>query len=533
MVNEKPTSDKSEHASPKRSGTDVAEEWEGLSSDAKQYTAEEHELTVFQAISRYRKAVAWSVIVSMSLVMEGYDTALVGNFYGLPAFQRKYGQFYPGIGYQVPAKWQVAMGLSGTIGEIFGLLINGYLSEFFGYKKALLGSYVVLSCFIFITFFAPTISVLFVGEILCGFPWGVIGGTATAYASDVCPVALRGQFLMYVNLTWVIGQLIAIGILQGLVGNTTQWAYRIPFAVQWVWPLPLFILVCFAPESPWWFVRKGRLREAEISVKRLSSRSTESHAKQKVAMMVHTNQLERELQADSSYMHCFKGTNLRRTEIACGAFIAVGFTPYFIGGQTTYFLEQAGLRASNSFKLSVGSSALGIVGTVLSWVAIVFVGRRKLFLAGFFLLGTCMFLIGFVSLAKSPTGAAWASGVIMLFWTFFNDLTCYPLIYLIASEVSATRLRARTWALSRGIYYVVLIINTVVSPYMINPTQANVKGKAGFITGGFMLACFTWTYFRLPECKGRTYEELDILFKNKVPARKFAKQNVDAYENVD
>ena len=52
--------------------------------------------------------------------------------------------------------------------------------------------------------------------------------------------------------------------------------------------------------------------------------------------------------------------------------------------------------------------------------------------------------------------------------------------------------------------------------------------------------CFFWAFtsaniivcawFRLPECKGRTYEELNILFANKTPARKFATAHVDAYE---
>ena len=40
---------------------------------------------------------------------------------------------------------------------------------------------------------------------------------------------------------------------------------------------------------------------------------------------------------------------------------------------------------------------------------------------------------------------------------------------------------------------------------------------------------FTWSFFRLPEVKGRTYEELDILFNNGVPARRSASTKVDAY----
>jgi hypothetical protein len=43
------------------------------------------------------------------------------------------------------------------------------------------------------------------------------------------------------------------------------------------------------------------------------------------------------------------------------------------------------------------------------------------------------------------------------------------------------------------------------------------------------LCMFVWSYFRLPEAKGRTYEELDLLFQKKVPARKFASTFVDPY----
>jgi SP family general alpha glucoside:H+ symporter-like MFS transporter len=36
-----------------------------------------------------------------------------------------------------------------------------------------------------------------------------------------------------------------------------------------------------------------------------------------------------------------------------------------------------------------------------------------------------------------------------------------------------------------------------------------------------------WAYFRLPECKGRSYRELDILFERRLPASKFRQEVVD------
>ena len=69
--------------------------------DAKNASDAEHSATFWQAISANRKAVLWSAVISMSIVMEGYDTILMGNFFGYPSFQKKYSSYHPGSGYQV------------------------------------------------------------------------------------------------------------------------------------------------------------------------------------------------------------------------------------------------------------------------------------------------------------------------------------------------------------------------------------------------------------------------------------------------
>jgi len=50
-----------------------------------------------------------------------------------------------------------------------------------------------------------------------------------------------------------MGQFIASGVLRAVLTREDQWAYRIPFAIQWMWPLPILIGCIFAPESPWWY----------------------------------------------------------------------------------------------------------------------------------------------------------------------------------------------------------------------------------------------------------------------------------------
>lgn len=67
--------------------------------------------------------------------------------------------------------------------------------------------------------------------------------------------------------------------------------------------------------SPWWLVRKGRVEEAEHAVKRLTHESTHKDVKNTVAMMIHSNELERLEAEGTTYLQCSNGTDARRTEI--------------------------------------------------------------------------------------------------------------------------------------------------------------------------------------------------------------------------
>ena len=101
--------------------------------------------------------------------------------------------------------------------------------------------------------------------------------------------------------------------------------------------------------------------------------------------------------------------------------------------------------------------------------------------------------------------------------------------YSIISETSSVRLRPLSVVLARNAYQLTNIVSQVLQAYTVNPTEWNLKGKTGFLWGSTGLCVFVWSFFRLPEVKGRTYEELDILFTNKVTARLFAKTEVDPY----
>ncbi|KAK9482505.1 general substrate transporter [Lipomyces starkeyi] len=490
----------------------------------------EDTMALWKAIKAYPMAIFWCLVVSMCVVMEGYDTILIGNFYAYPTFAQKYGTYFPGVGYQLTAAWQAGLGNAAGIGAFVGVLANGYLVNLFGQKPVLIASLFVLSCFIFMTFFAPNIIVLCVGEVLCGVPWGVFASTAPAYASEVLPLSLRVYLTTYTNMCFIIGQIIAAGILDGLVQLNSEWSYRIPFGLQWVWPAFLIPLLFFAPESPWHLVRKGRLEEAEKSLLRLQRKSAGIDVKQTLARIVHTNKLEEELAIGTSYWDCFKSFERRRTLIACFAFAGQVLSGLNFAYNSTYFFQQIGLSTSQTYRLNLGGTAIALLGTLLSWFLLLpYFGRRTIYLWGMATMCVILLLIGILNVRTTSNGVATTQAVLTLVWTFVYQLTVGQLGWALPAEIGSTRLRQRTVCVARNTYYIVSVIAGALEPYFMNPTQWNLKGYTAFIWSGTALLTFIWAYFKLPETKDRRYEEIDILFANDVPARKFATFQVDAY----
>lgn len=393
----------------------------------------------------------------------------------------------------------------------------------------MIGALFLMNAFVFVVFFAPSLAVLLVGQILCGLSWGVFAIVGPAYASEVCPTNLRGYLTTYVNLCWAIGQFIAAGVLEGLISRQDQWAYRIPFALQWMWPVPLMVVCFFAPESPWYLVRKDRLEDARHSMRRLAGNKTEDEINGQLAMLVHTAKIEAQVEERTSYWECFKGVDLRRTEICCMAFAGQILSGSTFAYSPSYFFTTAGMDPSRAYQLNLGGTAIAFVGTILSWWLITHFGRRTLYVTGQAILCATLFLIGILNSASSSKSFIWAQAAFCIFWLFIYSLTVGPIAYAIVSETSSVKLRSLTISIARTCYQIVNIISQVLEPYFMNPTAWNASGKTGFFWGITALLTFLWAYFRLPEAQGRTYEELDILFARKVSARKFSSTLVDAY----
>ncbi|KAJ9111217.1 hypothetical protein QFC22_006592 [Naganishia vaughanmartiniae] len=509
-----------------------------LIKDAAQADQIEHEMGVRQALRIHKKAVFWSMALSSALIMEGYDVVLIASFYGHPAFLKKFGVPGPEGKNIIPAAWQSGLGNGSSAGGIIGLLINGWASEKFGPRRTFLVAMVLMIAAIFVPVFAQSLPVLVFGEVLCGIPWGIFQTLTTAYASEVCPIALRHYLTAYINACWGFGILLSSGVVRACLNIESQWAFKIPFCIQWVWPPLLITLIWFAPESPFWLVRQERYADAENSVRRLTSAEyfSEEDIKRNVAMKIHTTELEKNMSAGASYLDMFKGVDRRRTEISLMVFAA-----QLLSGQNLiadiltfaifHSFQQAGMAVQASYDLNLALNAMFVVGTFVSWGLLTRFGRRDLYLAGLATMAAVLLCIGGMGFTNS-TAAKWVSGALLIFLNLAYNSTLGPVCYTLVAEISSTRLRAKTIALSRVAYQLMNIICGIIVPRQLSPAEWNWGPKSGLFWAGSAILTFVYTWFRIPETRNRSYGELDLLFEHRVPAWRFAKTKVDQF-NLD
>lgn len=218
-------------------------------------------------------------------------------------------------------------------------------------------------------------------------------------------------------------------------------------------------------------------------------------------MMQHTTALEEKITAGTSYLDCFRGSDLRRTEIVCMVWAIQNLAGNSFSGYSTYFLQQAGVPTSASYDFALGQYGINMAGVFGAWFLMAAgIGRRTLYLWGLCGLCAMLFVMGFLGLVPKAhrSEGALATGAIMIAWALIvsaasaiidfetisvvdystdkqqqYQLTVGTVCYSLVAELSTRRLQIKTVVLGRNLYNVVGIVCSVLTPYMLNPTAWN------------------------------------------------------------
>lgn len=301
--------------------------------------------------------------------------------------------------------------------------------------------------------------------------------------------------------------------------DDSRWAYRSLFCTKYGFLVVATIFCFFMPESPWWLVERGDQPAAEKALLKLGV--AEEDMPKRLATMRFTLAQVREETSGVTYMECFRYSNLRRTMVSIAPVAFQAFTGItFINMYFTYYAQLAGYSAQESFRLQIVQQGLCMFGNIVSWFLVDRVGRRSLTLWG--LVGTLVTHCISAGLA-THTGAAYTKGVIalQLLFVWLYNVSIGSTGVALLTEVSTSRLRAKTVAMGMFVLNMLCMVISFVVPFLFNPDKANLGAKTTFIFACLVLLASVLVWVYVPETTGRSFEELDEMFIKRVPARKF------------
>jgi hypothetical protein len=352
---------------------------------------------------------------------------------------------------------------------------------------------------------------------------GFFSTYSITFMGEIAPAYLRGSIVGMVVFQESLGALMGI-----LVDNYTQLyhsrlAYQLPLAIMYVVPVVLGIVLIFLPDTPRYYVSQGRNDKAATSIRFLRGIKDEDHIRSVVAAIESAWRAEVAMSEGARLKDVFLGTELRRTIISVSTGIALTATGLvFLAGYAVYFYIQA--KIGSPFVWVMVALSIGMTANLGAFPAIRYIDRRVLLITASCINAALMLAIAVVytvSHEGSPgAGKVLVGLAITLTWVW--GIGQAPVLWAIQSEVPSQRLRTRTVGLAQAMDFVFAWLCTYCSPYFINPESLNWGPKYCYIWTGSNLILAAWVFFVIPETRGRTLEQLDELFENKVSTLKFS-----------
>ncbi|KAM4062695.1 major facilitator superfamily protein [Hirsutella rhossiliensis] len=480
-------------------------------------------LTLWQAIKKWRRVVLYCVGLTSGILMFGYDYVIVGTTSAMPSFQKDFGERLDGR-WILPSLWLGLWTLASPAVSIPSSLAAGWFQDCYGRRASLaLGSFLsagaVAVCYV--SNLPPSIGqrrgVFLAGKGFQGGAIGIVMTTTQTYMSEIVPPILRGPLLAFFPIFALLGQLIGAAVIFGCLD--VENGYVLCFASQWPFSaVPLFMALLI-PESPTFLVREDKLKQAYKAQERLSS--DDADARKTIEAICRNIEHEKKT-TRARYIDCFRGTNCRRTLIVMFASILPQMFGLTLLAKASYFVQVVGMSSTTSVLVLILGLVCGLLANLSSiWISSR-IGRRRLILISLAIITALWAAMGIAGIWNGPA-VVWYTAITLILVVVVAGLGVWPSSYAVGSETSSLHLRA----MSQGVGWLTSGFGAglfgFVLPYIFNPDKGNLKAKTGFVFAGLCAIAFVISFFCVPDMKGRTASEIDRMFEFRLPTRQFRK----------
>jgi len=342
----------------------------------------------------------------------------------------------------------------------------------------------------------------------------------------MAPKWIRGTLVCAYQLAITFGILVA-----AVVNNSTQYiagaaAYRIPIATQLVWASILLLGLIILPETPRYLIKRERHTSAAASLSRIRRLDiTHPALIEELAEIEANHEYELSL-GPSTYRDVFLGSPHlgRRVLTGCGLQMLQQLSGCnFIFYYGTTFFESKNL--ATPFALQMITNGVNVASTLPGMIFVETWGRRRLLLIGAAGMAVSQLIVAIVGTAlqqsqdsqNSQNPQSYNANMVLIsfvcLYIFFFASSWGPTTWVVTSEIYPLKVRAKSMSISTASNWLFNFGLGYATPYMINPSYANLQAKVFFVWGTCCIIGFFFVWAMVYETSKISLEQIDELYE--------------------
>ncbi|XP_050560717.1 facilitated trehalose transporter Tret1-like isoform X2 [Spodoptera frugiperda] len=386
-------------------------------------------------------------------------------------------------------------------GYMSGSMATRFISDKFGRRTVVLGS--ALPILIGTTVLLTTASApcLYVTRYLWGFGNGMYGTVSAMYLAEIADKEIRGKLTASIRFTLSFGSFIIMSVGPFMSFNAISYIFL-------VLPICYFVACSFIPETPYFYLKEGKVNAARASLKRLSGDRDEKVIEDRLSAM--RLDVQKEMHRSGSAKEMFTGKRYRKALIIASGLKATQIMAGPIAIQQYFgrIVQESKTNVNISIVLITFGAVKFIVGIISSMI-VDKVGRRPLLIYSYLGSGIALGVVGAYFLIQ-PTSSPYYTyipfiGIILS--SVVSILGYEPMVFVVSSEIFALNVKsvAMTYLNILG----GLLNFLCVKGYQPMKDVAGLTGVFWFYaTFAFIGGAFS--FLMVPETNGKSLREIQI-----------------------
>ncbi|XP_061530448.1 LOW QUALITY PROTEIN: solute carrier family 2, facilitated glucose transporter member 3 [Phycodurus eques] len=448
--------------------------------------------------------VSTAVIGSLQF---GYNTGVINapeqklrRFFQNVSLERFNEPFSPGATTMV---WSFAVAIFSVGGMVGSFSVGAMVNKFGRRKSMLLANILALlgGGLMGLSSLSRSFEMVIIGRLIIGVFCGLCTGLTPMYVGELAPTALRGAFGTLHQLGVVIGILVAqIFGLESLLGSDTLWPILLAMTA-----LPAIlqsIMLPFCPESPRYLIivlkEEDEARKALVRLRGCEDVSDDIDEMKEEGMRM-------AMEKKVTILELFRSHNYRQPIIIA---IVLQLSQQFSGINAVFYYSTgifATAGVTQPIYATIGAGVVNTVFTVVSLFLVEKAGRRTLHLIG---LGgmaiSALVMTISLSLVKTSPSLSYLAIVGVFAFVASFEMGPGPIPWFIVAELFSQGPRPAAMAVSG--------FSNWTANFLVGlgfPKLEELCGPYVFIIFMvFLILFFIFTYLRVPETKGRTFDDI-------------------------